>query len=235
MIDKIDFEINWNHDKISPKNQFIFEYKKSNKSIYFHMEKTQQNQYSSPSPKSWHANFLALRTRCLLDFASYMAIYIYQGTRHFFKAFLFQGFPFSRLSFSMFSFFKGMSMLLGRQLLQSSFSRTFGFFFKKSPLQIKSQAFSGSIFFKTVPVQPFSRWCGDGFRQRKDDPFSRVNVFGCQVHPFSGEQEVKQHTVLRCYFSTNLGGADSWTHRRGQHWDFTDVVFWWKCPMCLGV
>ena len=94
-------------------NQFIFICKRLNKINTAH-----------PAQRADTQIFLALRTRCLLDFASYMAIYIYQGTRHFFKAFLFQGFPFSRFKtigfgapavyqalfqgfpFSRFSFFK---------------------------------------------------------------------------------------------------------------------------------
>lgn len=39
----------------------------------------------------------------------------------------------------------------------------------------------------------------------KNDPFSRINVSGCYVHPFSCEQEVKQNPILRCQFSTKLG------------------------------
>ena len=89
-------------------------------------------------------------------------------------------------------------MLLGRQLLQArSFSRTvYGHLFQdvRSAGKISS-LFMRIFFFKT---NLFQGDMGVAHMQRKHDPFSRINVCGCYVHPFSCEQEVEQHPVLRC-------------------------------------
>ena len=154
------------------KNQLFFDSKKLIKS----MQNPKEN--PPPIPKSCHSNFFSR-----LSFF------------HVFSVFLFQCFPFSRLSFSMFSFFKGMSMLLRRQLLQaSSFSRTvYGYLFQ----DVRTAGKISTLFMRYFFPRPtfFKVIWG---RQRKHDPFSRVNVCGCYVHPFSCEQEVEQHPVLRC-------------------------------------